>query len=208
MPLNHAYRTEEELLAGVRRREQPAFDAFFDRYADGVYGFGLKFSGHPDQAGEILQATLVTALQNVEEVKHAKAVPRWLLRLASSVCLKGRPESGPPGLGEIPLEELTPERKGGVAVPSHDWSLDLDNEARRDEEKRLLKQAVVALPPHYRLVLILREMEEMSNVDVADILQIPISTARMRLSRARLCVRKELTRRLLKGGGNGGVKAS
>jgi RNA polymerase sigma-70 factor, ECF subfamily len=206
MPHSNSYRTEEDLLAGLRRSEPLAFEAFFDRYADRIYGFGLKVCGRAEDAQEILQDTLVTALKSLKDVKHARAIPRWLFRVATNACLMRRRPGQYAENREIPLEDLMPERKDGVPLPIHDWSLDPDEEIRRNEEKRLLKEVVAELPPHYRLVLVLRDMEEMSANEVSEILQIPLSTVKMRLHRARLLVRKELTRRLLAGGGR--VKVS
>jgi len=206
MPSTNTYRTDEELLAALRQSEPAAFEAFFDRYADRIYGFGLKVCGRGEDAREILQDTLVTALKSLKDVKHAKAIPRWLYRVATNACLMRRRAGNYAENREIPLEDLMPERKNGVPLPIHDWSLDPDAEVRRNEEKRLMREAVVELPPHYRLVLILRDMEEMSTQEVSDILQIPISTVKMRLHRARLFVRKELTRKLT--GGDGGARGA
>jgi len=207
MPHTHVYRTDEDLLEGLRRETPGAFEAFFDRYADRIYGFGLKVCGQDEDAREILQDTLVRALRSLKDVKHAKAIPRWLFRVATNACLMKRRGQHAEDR-EIPLDELMPERRDGKILPVHDWSLDPDEEMRRQEEKRLLKETVTELPPHYRVVLVLRDMEEMSNQEVADILQIPVSTVRMRLHRARLLVRRELSRRLPGGSGSGSRKAS
>jgi len=208
MPHANSYRNDDELLEGLRRGEAGSFEAFFDRFADRLYGFGLKVCGRGEEAREILQDTLVTALKSVKEVKHAKALPRWLFRLATNACLTRLPEGDLATSHETPLEDLMPGQKDGGPVPLHDWSLDPDEEARRSEEKRLLKEAVAELPPPYRLVLVLRDMEEMSNNDVSEILQVPVSTVRTRLHRARLLLRNELTRRLLAGHGSGSVRAT
>jgi RNA polymerase sigma-70 factor (ECF subfamily) len=204
----NSYRNDDELLEGLRSGEAGSFEAFFDRFADRIYGFGLKVCGHSEDAREILQDTLVTALKSLKDVKHAKAIPRWLFRVATNACLMRRRPGDYAANREIAIEDLLPERKDGVPLPIHDWSLDPDEEIRRNEEKRLLRAAVADLPPPYRLVLVLRDMEEMSNNEVSEILQIPVSTVKMRLHRARLFVRKELTRRLMTGKGSGTVRAS
>jgi RNA polymerase sigma-70 factor (ECF subfamily) len=196
MPHSHSYRTDEEILEGLRKDAPGAFEAFFDRYAERIYGFGLKVCGHSEDARDVVQDTLLSALRSLKEIKHARALPRWLYRVASNACLMKRRAGDYAENREIPLEELMPPRKDGKPLPLQDWSLDPDEEARRSEEKRLLREAIGELPPPYRLVLVLRDMEEMSNQEVADVLHVPVSTVKMRLHRARLFLRKELTRRL------------
>jgi len=206
MPHTHTYRTDEEILEGLRRGDPASAEALFDHFADRIHGFGLKVCGHGEDAREILHETLVRAVRSVKDVKHAKALTRWLYRIASVACAaRRRPDQIAEGR-EIPIEDLTPARRGGVTAPIHDWSLDPDEESRRDEEKRLLKEAILDLPMHYRLVLVLRDMEEMSEIEVAEILQVPIQTVNPRLHRARLFVRRELTLRLMDP--SGGTRAS
>lgn len=203
MPHNNSFRNDDEILDGLRRNAPGAFEAFFERYADRIYGFGLKVCGHIEDAKDILQDTLVTTLKSLKDVKSAKALPRWLFRVASNACLMKRRAGNYAENREIPIEELMPERRDGKPLPLHDWSLDPADEVRRSEEKLLLKEAMADLPPHYRLVLVLRDMEEMSNQEVAEILHITVPTVKIRLHRARLFLRKELTRRL---GGDRGTK--
>jgi RNA polymerase sigma-70 factor (ECF subfamily) len=203
MPHNNTFRNDEEILDGLRRGAPGAFDAFFERYADRIYGFGLKVCGHDEDAKDILQDTLVTTLKSLKDVKSAKALPRWLFKVASNACLMKRRAGNYAENREIPIEELMPEQRDGRPLPIHDWSLDPVEEVRRSEEKQMLREAMADLPPHYRLVLVLRDMEEMSNQEVAEILHITVPAVKIRLHRARLFLRKELTRRL---GGNRGTK--
>ena len=200
MPQTQGFRTDEEILEGLRRETPGAFEAFFDRYAERIYGFGLKVCGREEDARDILQDTLVTTLKSLKEVKHAKAIPRWLYRVATNACLMKRRAGKYAENREIPIEELMPERKGGTPLPIPDWSIDPDEEIHRAELKQILREAIAELPCPYRLTLVLRDMEEMSNQEVAEILRVPVSTVKMRLHRARLHLRKELTRRLAEGG--------
>ncbi len=198
MSQGHSYRTHEEIVAGIRTRNPGAFDALFDRHADLVYGFVLKVTGQDQLSRDILRETFVGAMPEVPEAATEHAVDRLLLREATHRILAaqgGGDGAAPPD--DIPLEDLTPDSAGGRGGSDHDWSLDPDEEARRPEEKQLLREIVVQLPPHYRMVLVLFDMEEMSHQDIADILRISVPAARTRLHRGRLLLRKELTRRLI-----------
>jgi RNA polymerase sigma-70 factor (ECF subfamily) len=200
MPQGPSYRNHDEILQGIRRRDTAAFDALFDRYADRLYGFSLKLSGTDKAAREILQRVFIDALPHLKDARTEQAVERVLLREASHQiqALRGGNGNDPPA-GEIPYEELFPDKAGGKGGSAHDWSMDPGEEARRPEEKRLLREIIAGLPPRYGLVLVLRDMEEMTGQDVAEILNISFPSVKTRLHRARLLLRRELTERLLEG---------
>jgi RNA polymerase sigma-70 factor (ECF subfamily) len=199
MSQGNPYRTEEEILEGLRNDSAGAFEALFDRFADLVYGFGLKVTGDDAAARDILRTALVNATRSAGNVKSPRSIERWLFREASNAFLAQRRQAGDPGDGEIPLVDLLPACAGGRNVPLHDWSLDADEQARRSEEKRHLREIVPSLPPSHALVLVLHDMEEMSPPEIADILQKPVSTVKTRLHHARLFLRRELSHRLQAG---------
>ena len=68
-----------------------------------------------------------------------------------------------------------------------------DDELARTETRRAVRAAIDELPPHYKIVLVLRDMEQLTTKETADALALPESTIKMRLHRARLMVRKQLT---------------
>lgn len=205
MTQGHTYRTHEEVVEGIRGGDPAAVDALFESYADLVHGYAAKLLGSVEAARKLLPGIFVSALPQVLEARTEQAVERVLLREASQQYLASRDSSGAP---ETPIEELFPDKAGGRGGSAHDWSLDPDEEARRPEEKRLLREIVVSMPPQYALVLVLFDMEEMSEQDVADIVRISVPAAKSRLHRARLFARRELTRRLASIGKDGGDGAS
>lgn len=200
MSQGHPYRTEEEILEGLRNDSAGAFEALFQRFADLVYGFGLKVTGDDAAARVILRTALVNVTRSAGNVKSPKSIQRWLFREASRTFMAQRRQGGDPGDGEIPLADLLPACAGGRSLPVHDWSLDPDEEARRSEEKQHLREIVAGLPPLYSIVLVLHDMEEMSTPEIADILQKPVSMVKTRLHHARLFLRRELSHWLQTGG--------
>ncbi|HXI04233.1 MAG TPA: sigma-70 family RNA polymerase sigma factor [Candidatus Saccharimonadales bacterium] len=201
MNQGHTYRTHEEVVEGIRGGDPAAVDVLFESYADLVHGYAAKLLGSVEAARKLLPGVFVSALPQVLEARTEQAVERVLLREASQQYLASRDSSGE---SEPPIDELFPDSAGGRGGSAHDWSLDPDEEERRPEEKRLLREIVVSMPPQYALVLVLFDMEEMSEQDVADIVRISVPAVKTRLHRARLYARRELTRRLSSTGKNGG----
>jgi len=194
MPEERTYRTEEEIVEGLRDRSAGAFEALFERFADLVYGFGHKVTGDEEAAREILLTTLVNTSRSAGKIKNAKAIERWLLREASNAFLAMRTRGGEPGDGEMPPEDLLPEMEGGGNPPLHDWSLDPGEEGRRSDEKKYLRETVTRLPPLHALVLVLHDMEEMSPLEISDIVQKSVNSVKTRLHQARLFLRSEISR--------------
>jgi len=197
MSQNQAYRTEEELLEGLRAEAPGALEAFIDRYADLVYGVAVKITGTEEGARGMLRDALVKTLTTLDSLKTAKALERHVLR---EVCAMLQ-EPGQNGReSEVPLDELLPVMKNGRSTGVVDWSVDPGEEERRAEEKQALRELVSGMPRIYSLVLVLHDMEEFSPHNVADILQIPGQTVKDRLHRARLLLRSGLTNRLADSG--------
>jgi RNA polymerase sigma-70 factor (ECF subfamily) len=189
--------TDEALLEAVRRDDPAAFERFVARYGRRIYGFGLRVCGEPEDAKDVAQDTLLQAFRSLKGVAEAKALKTWLYRVASNACRMKRRRGKFEPERELSLDELMPrldDAGPGDLVP--DFRPLPDESASREELRASLRAAVDALPPHYRIVLVLRDMEELDTREVAEALELPESTVKMRLHRARLQVRKTLEERL------------
>jgi RNA polymerase sigma-70 factor, ECF subfamily len=193
MPHNPAYRTEEELIEGLRSEAPGALEAFLDRYADLSYSVAVKIAGQAEEAKRLLREAVAKTLASLRGLKSAKSLERQLLR---DTCILLQDQGGNGPAAEVKLEDLLPELRNGQSFGVADWSLDPGEEDRRSEEKRAVRDVVAAMPRPYALVLVLHDMEEVSAHNVADILQIPGQAVKDRLHRARLLLRSGLTSRL------------
>ncbi len=184
---------EAELLAGIQRDEPGAFERFVTAYGDRIYGFGMRVCGEREDARDVLQDTLLQAYRSLKELKHPEALRSWLYRVAANACFMKRRKGKYEPEREVSLEELAPKpgEERGVEIP--DPAALPDEELARLEIQRRVREAVRDLPPHYRIVLVMRDMEHLSTEETALALGLPISTVKMRLHRARLMVRRTLS---------------
>jgi RNA polymerase sigma-70 factor, ECF subfamily len=119
----------------------------------------------------------------------------WLYKVAKSRCLMSRRRSKFAPKEALSLEELMPDRRELENFSGHSDGTPETTLLRKENAKRL-REAVQKLPPDHRLILVLHDMEELSDPDIAEITGLQLGTIRVRLHRARLFVRKELAKQV------------
>ena len=184
--------TDTILLEKIRNGDPDAFDRFVDRYGDRIYGFGMHVCGEREDARDIAQDTLLQAFRSLKELKDAGALRTWLYRVASNACLMKRRKSKFAPARELSLEELMPAGPDAASIEIPDTSAMPDQAAERAETQRVVQEAIRELPANYRIVLILRDIEQLSTRETAEALGIAETAVKMRLHRARLRVRNRL----------------
>lgn len=182
---------ERTLLEGIRADDPAAFDEFVRTFGDRIYGFGVRMCGEREDAKDVLQDTLLQAYRALKDLEHPEAMRSWVFTVAANACRMRRRRGKYEPEREVSLEELTP--RGGVAPTEIPDVRSLPDEAvLRDEVRDRVRAAIDALPEHYRMILVLRDIEHFTAPEVSKMLDLPISTIKMRLHRARLMLRDRL----------------
>jgi RNA polymerase sigma-70 factor (ECF subfamily) len=157
-----------------------------------VYGFGMKVCGSHEDAQDTAQETLIRLARQLRDFPDARALSVWLYKVAKTQCLMSRRKSKFAPAQMLSLDALMP--KDSVLSPAATKTLPLTPEeiVLNQELRGRLEDAILALPKHYRLVLILRDMEQLDTREVAEVMGISEETTKMRLHRARVFVRNAL----------------
>lgn len=158
-----------------------------------VFSFSMRVCGHREDAEDTMQEVLLKSVPQLPKFDSPKALVVWLYKVAKSRCLMNRRRSKFAPTHELSLEELMPDRKELEQI-SADGKINPESFAIRSQQASRLRNAVQKLPPQYRIVLVLRDMEDLTDEEVAEITGLRAGTVRVRLHRARLFVRKELMR--------------
>jgi RNA polymerase sigma-70 factor, ECF subfamily len=184
----------EEAVELLRRGDGPSVEQALGLLQNTVFSFSMRICGHREDAEDTMQEVLLKSVPQLPKFESPKALLVWLYKVAKTRCLMNRRKSKFAPAHELSLEELMPDRKelekltaGGRVNP--------EAFAIRSEEASRLREAVQKLPPQYRIILVLRDMEGLTDDEVAEITGVRSGTVRVRLHRARLFVRKELMRR-------------
>lgn len=159
-----------------------------------LVSFGIKLCGQREDAEDTAQDVLMKVLPHLENLKDPQALSTWLYTAAKNRCWEGRRRAT--YRNAVALEDLLPDRAELQALLLTDPGANPEQQLLRREDQGMVHRAVLALPPMYRLVLVLHDMEELDTETVAKILGLQPGTVRVRLHRARLLLRQEMSRLL------------
>jgi RNA polymerase sigma-70 factor, ECF subfamily len=185
----------EQAAQLLRRGDDAALEQALALLQDTVFSFSMKVCGQREDAEDTMQEVLLKSVPHLPKFDSPKALVVWLYKVAKNRCLMSRRRSKFAPKPDLSLEELMPDRKELEQVAT-DGSINPEAFAIRSQEAGRLRDAIQRLPPQYRIVLVLRDMEGLSDEEVAEITGLRSGTVRVRLHRARLFVRKELMKGL------------
>jgi len=184
----------QQALEILKSGEPRAFDQALETLQSTVYSFGMKVCGNREDAEDTAQETLLRLARQLKSLPNARALAVWLYKVAKTQCLMSRRKSKFAPVQMLSVEALMPrpDERGHAAIKP--WQITPEEVVLRHEVRDKLKQAILSLPKPYRLVLILRDMEQLETREVAEVMGISEGTAKMRLHRARAYVRNALAK--------------
>jgi RNA polymerase sigma-70 factor, ECF subfamily len=181
----------EQAVRLLQRGNDEAVEEALALLQNTVFSFSMRVCGQRQDAEDTMQEVLVKSLPLLGKFQSPKALLVWLYKVAKTRCLMSRRRSKFAPREELSLEQLMPDRNELESLDT-DESINPEMFAIRSEEAGRLREAIQKLPSQYRIVLVLRDMEGLTDEEVAEITGVRAGTVRVRLHRARLFVRNEL----------------
>jgi len=191
---------DRDLLARATAGEAGALETLMTRYSARVYRLAYGITRNAADAEEVVQDVFLQIVNKGGGFEGRAALSSWIYRITTNVSLNKR--RGKHRELETSLDELLPtylpdgHRAGERAFLVADWSGTPESELLSGESRRILEAAIDRLPEHYRAVLVLKDVEELSSDEVAEIVGDSVAAVKTRLHRARMALREQLTRRL------------
>lgn len=182
---------DEKLLERLRAADEDAVEELVGRYGGLVYRVALRITGTAADAEEVTWDVMQTVWQKIAGFRGDAALSSWIYRIAANAAYeKVRGRKAP----TVPLEDAfyRPDPPESSVATSTDWSAFCEDPAVRVELRAVLEEAILELPADYRTVLVLRDVEGLSNAEVADVLGLSTAAVKSRTHRARLALRGRL----------------
>ena len=186
---------EVELARQLMAGEPEAFDRFVNHFRAKIFQYSWLMCGHREDAEEVAQETLLRVFESFDHLREPERVRSWVFRIAKNACLMKRRKSVFAPAHELSLDNFLPamnDAEGRIKIEIADWSRLPDRQMLDAELKEALARAIRRLPENYRAVILLRDVEELSTLETAQILDLTEDVVKTRLHRARLAVRQEL----------------
>jgi RNA polymerase sigma-70 factor (ECF subfamily) len=177
----------------LHRNTPESIEAAIALLQNTVYSFSMKVCGHPEDAEDTMQEVLSRSLENLAKIRDPEALAVWLYTVTRNRCWRMRRKSTHAPKQTLSLDELMPDA-AELGRLLEDAAASPEESLLNAEQHHLLHQAVLKIPGQLRIVLVLHDMEEMTTEQVAQILGLQTGTVRVRLHRARLAMRKEMSR--------------
>jgi RNA polymerase sigma-70 factor, ECF subfamily len=187
---------DDQVVQLARAGEPGAFRAIMQRHNRRLYRVARGVLGDDSEAEDVVQETYVKAFQSLAGFRGEASLPTWLTRIAINEAL-GRKRRRWPVTDLSTLDLIDEQGEARVLIfPGVHTGANPEADATRAEIRRLLERAIDDLPESFRIVFVMREIEQMSIEETASQLDILPETVKTRLHRARRLLREALQEKL------------
>jgi len=186
-------REDTTLIERLKAGDEKALEAIFNRYSPRLYNVAQRILGEVADAEEVIQDVFWTAFRKANSFRGTAQFSTWLYRLTVNAAL-GKIRRSKKNK-EVEYEEYLPKFQNDghhLVRPVVDWSDTLDEKYAEQELQQLLRDALDQLKPLDKSVVILSDLEGMSDKEIAAMLGLTVSAVKTRLHRARLFLRGKL----------------
>ena len=194
---------ELALVQAAKAGDVGAFEELVRRYDRNVFRIAQHITQNREDAEDVVQDAFLKAYSNLAQFQGQSKFYTWLVRIAVNEALmklrKRRPER------MVSLDEDVKTEEDSVPREVADWSPNPEQQYTQAELKDILGKTIQGLPPSFRTVFVLRDVEGLSTEETADALELSVPAVKSRLLRARLQLRERLNR-YFKRGGNGNLR--
>jgi RNA polymerase sigma-70 factor (ECF subfamily) len=181
------------LVEALRLREPTAAERLVATYGERAYRLAVGITGDGQDAEEAVQDACWSVIRKIDMFRGESTFGSWFYRIVANAAY-GKLRSRKNRRHDLSLDDALPffDEEGHHAMPVDDWSARVDDPAVQSELRETLTAAIAELPDLYRTVLVLRDVEGLSTLEIARALGLSVPIVKTRAHRARLFLRKQL----------------
>jgi len=183
---------DEELVRRIRAGDSSQFELLAARYASKIYGLAMRLMRNPSDAKDAVQDTFLLVYTKLDGFRSESAFGTWLYKVAlNSIYMKLRQRKR---AAEDNIEDYLPQFDGQGTMQGmvRAFGEDPEREAIRQQSTAAVREAIDRLPAEYRVVLVARDIDDLSSEETAEALGLTVAAVKSRLHRARLFLRQQL----------------
>jgi RNA polymerase sigma-70 factor, ECF subfamily len=185
---------DARLLRGLRAGIESAYEELLARYQQPVYSMVYRLLGDQNDACDVVQEVFLKVFRSVGSFQERSSLRTWIYRIAVNEAHNHRRWFSRHRKNEVAIEPENEEQRSYGVTPDpgpspFDWT-------RNRETRALIEQALDEVSPVFRTAVVLRDIEDLSYEEIADILQVSLGTVKSRILRGREALRRALTQRL------------
>lgn len=189
---------DARILRGLRAGVESAYEELMDRYEHPVYSMVYRLLGNQTDACDVVQEVFLKVFRGVNSFREQSSLRTWVYRIAVNEAHNHRRWFARHCRREVPLEKERPEQEHVVEVAQDPGPSPYD-QALDSETRVLIERALTRINPLFRTAVVLRDIQNMSYEEIAEILQISLGTVKSRIVRGREALRRELSQQTQQG---------
>jgi RNA polymerase sigma-70 factor (ECF subfamily) len=194
-PEQEAALEDERLISGLQLGDEKAYERLIQRFQTPVYNLAWRLVNDPADASDVVQEVFLKVFRNIGHFRRDSSLRTWVYRIAVNESHNRRRWLFRHRRGETGIEETFDDSEGREKPLMDMGETPFDFTMNR-EAQLLLEEGLAAINPVFRDALVLREVEDMSYEEIAEILEVSLGTVKSRIMRGREALRRYLADRL------------
>ena len=182
---------ESQLVAAAKSGDAAAFTELVNRYSSKIFRLTRNITQNREDAEDAMQEAFLKAYEHLQGFQGDSRFYTWLVRIAVNEGLMRLRKRRP---GQVSIDDPVETDEDLMPREIEDWGPSPEKQYAQTELAQILSEVIDKLDPEYRIVFVLRDIEELSTEDTAQLLRLSVPAVKSRLLRARLRLREKLNR--------------
>ena len=181
---------DSRILRGLRAGIEEAYEELIARYEQPVFGLVFRLLGNQPNACDVVQEVFLKVFRGVQSFREQSSLRTWIYRIAVNEAHNHRRWFARHCRREVPMQD---EGDEGHAEFAADPGRSPFEQALDSENRTLIERALARINPVFRTAVVLRDIQNLTYEEIAEILQVSLGTVKSRILRGREALRRELT---------------
>jgi RNA polymerase sigma-70 factor (ECF subfamily) len=186
-----AHEEDAQLLRALKANEESAYEVLISRFQQPVYNLVYRLLNDPADASDAVQDVFLKVFRNVESFRGQSSLKTWVYRIALNEAYNHRRWFSRHRKQEVGLETDEEGSRSWIESIS-DTSRDPYELTLNEERHQLIEDALREINPDFRAAVVLRDLEELSYEEIAEVMQVSLGTVKSRILRGREALRRVL----------------